>query len=329
MHLCSEPDGRIVADRTLPSTWECFQLLQSNESDKLVLKTFHDTYVSVDDAKHLCSSKNLTEWTVGDFSLRCSSTSSDVKKFYESWWRTQSVEYVATMKERYGKFELGEYSIFEILWRTSTSSRSLAFQTAERARKAGHPQYVQFVLLVCLLSQAVIGLGDGDKNGDSELFDWTLECQTRVLGCPAPAETRFFSEFNSVSPDLEPNLPIPSPLPLPLPLGLMNPQLTYTYSGLTYMTDVLEHANCSMPFEGFLLLKLLNLDLWFRNGHYANFQTQQETEMKPLLLEIDDLRKLSKRACMNELSDDVVADLWADHYSEICASFGVGGILSW
>ena len=252
-----------------------------------------------------------------------------MKKFYESWWRTQSVEYVATMKERYGKFELGEYSIFEILWRTSTSSRSLAFQTAERARKAGHPQYVQFVLLVCLLSQAVIGLGDGDKNGDSELFDWTLECQTRVLGCPAPAETRFFSEFNSVSPDLEPNLPIPSPLPLPLPLGLMNPQLTYTYSGLTYMTDVLEHANCSMPFEGFLLLKLLNLDLWFRNGHYANFQTQQETEMKPLLLEIDDLRRLSKRACMNELSDDVVADLWADHYSEICASFGVGGILSW
>jgi len=50
LHMCSEPDGRIVADRSEPDRWECFHLVKSNRDEKkLVFKTFHNTYVTVDE----------------------------------------------------------------------------------------------------------------------------------------------------------------------------------------------------------------------------------------------------------------------------------------
>jgi len=78
------------------------------------------------------------------------------------------MEYARKMREQFSKFELGQFSILEVLdilkdvpfdplvLHGSTSSlRSLSFYISERARKAGEPDWVQLVCLIFGLGQIV------------------------------------------------------------------------------------------------------------------------------------------------------------------------------
>mmetsp|Transcript_19896 Transcript_19896/g.29443 ORF Transcript_19896/g.29443 Transcript_19896/m.29443 type:complete len:657 (-) Transcript_19896:216-2186(-) len=313
---------------------------ESRTSKELFLLqcTLCSCFLAVDGSSHLTYSDRPAFWQVDRsmLSLTCTTDTPRRRQHYLTSWKTQTVSHVRQMRQRYLKFDLtpGGLSFREALdlvktipahpftvGQRSPSIRTVCYKTAEAARNAGQPDWVQFIALTHLLGSAVTVLNkgrnpDSDDNSD---YDWTIASRTRIVGCPAP-ECATFGEFRHLNPDER------NPNYSRSPQGMYNlhcglDQTLLTWTGPEYMYHMLAKNDICIPEEGLAMLRLFSLGDWHAHGEYSHLQSiADEQGLLPFVSEFDDLRR-SVPPTVSDLTDEECDDLYETHYEYIVEKY--------
>ena len=351
-------------DKALQEEQKNYEL--GKEKELWVLRSpLHGTFLKLTSDCNLVVSIEASFWQADEnFCLAHTNDSPARRQHHRRMWKTQSVDYVSTMREKYSAFELCTMSIrealdlaqnlsanpFSISARERTyidshlpSVRTLLFYTAELARKEGHPDWVQFVALIHGLASALacanlnrssastaVTNHEGKDDRDSD-FDWTIYVDARVMGCKTSKQSTFH-EFRHLNPDKDnPRYNTTSGL-YREHVGLENVLLSWT-SG-EYMYHMLEHNEVRLPSEAYTILKLFPLVDWHKRGNHISLSNEADEDVKPFVTDFHNLFERSRDAVMNssggeEMSETECRELWANHYSLIANKYGAGGILEW
>jgi inositol oxygenase len=315
-----------------------------------MLKTVHETFLAVipeNDVHVMYCSKAPTFWQADDdmFSLICTSDTPRRRQHYQKTWIKQTVGYVQEMHQRYLGFQLAKMSIKDALnlikripchtfgvakSRTDPgpSLRTLCFKTAEAARDAGHPDWVQLVALVHELG-AVVNFIDMNTAVESEDdYDWTITCRSRIVGCKAPDRVNF-NEFRALNAD-ESDTRYNSSLGMYYH-GCGLDKVLLAWTGPEYMYHMLKHNESLIPQEGLAMLRLFSLGDWHSHDEYKQLTNADDAVVQPLVAEFDQLRRETRRRCnsIDEMTDEQCDKLWDDHYGSIVAKYCGDEDLSW
>jgi len=171
---------------------------------------------------------------------------------------------------------------------------------------------------------------ESEKNDG--VFDWTLECQSRIVGCSAPSFLKF-QEFRGEDPDVK-NPDFMTDNASFCCTGICGESVdendvSLSWSGPEYIHAMVLHNKTTLPPCALILLRLLNLDTFFKSTSYDIFSSSIEASLKPLICNIHEMRSAAKRACHLEMDDKTCDDLWNCHYLGIAEKYNLGGILSW
>ena len=135
---------------------------QVRRKDLWMLQSAHGSFLTID-CQSLACSKAPSFWQADDEALSLTYTTDTPlrRHHYRQYWVKQTVAYVEEMRRRYLKFELGTMTLRQALdllqaipchpysvQSNSPSMRTLCFRTAEAARNAGHPDWVQLMALM-------------------------------------------------------------------------------------------------------------------------------------------------------------------------------------
>jgi len=343
--------------------WSSFQIFRvsdynndsssSEESDEeqsvgnqfLIIRTFHGTFLTVDPVSQTFScSKNPSLWKSndGELCLVCTRDTPPRRQHYQTSWSRQTVEFVTAMRTRYLKFDIMEMGLHEALnlaktipcnpfnlnsddMRTSPSLRSLCFQTAESARKDGHPDWVQLVALLHGLGR-VLNCIDTAASSTPNDYDWTLSCRSRVVGCLAP-RCASFSEYRNLNKDgTDPRYNSPNGM-YNNKCGLDDVLLMWT--GPEYMYHMIKHNSLAIPEDGLAMLRLFSLGDWHTHSEYDHLASINDEEVRPFVAEFDQMRRRSRRQCEEEMSDEECDQLWHEYYVRIATKYNAAGQLRW
>jgi inositol oxygenase len=274
-----------------------------------------------------------------NFSLTCTTDTPPRRQHYRQQWKAQTVDYVYAMRDRYLKFNHGSLTIrqaldavqalpeypFDISGR-SVSLRTRCFRTAEIARHAGHPDWVQLLaLMYCLGSVAhVLETYKGNQNE----YNWTISSRGWIVGC-APPLTTVFSEFRSLNQDTSDSRYSSLYGMYHQHVGLSNVLLTWT--GPEYLYHVLQHNDVSLPEEGLTMLRLASIFDWHSNNQYLHLCNDDDQEVRALCADFDTVMRDTSSQCngATEWTDAECESLWVNHYGDIAAKYDVDGVLEW
>lgn len=319
---------------------------KSCEKELWVLVSHYGSFLRVDpDSLKLECSIAPAFWQVNsdDLSLTCTTDTPARRQHHRRAWMKQTVEYVQAAKDRYLGFQLSRHSLKEALdlvkmrpgfpFRVDTASRGLSlrnvcFRTAEAARAAGHPDWIQFVALIHALGGVVNCLDMKTAIESEDDYDWTITCSSRVVGCASP-ENATFAEFQALNSDKDKEQ-YKSPLGVyNLHSGLENVNLTW--SGAEYLVQLFQHNNVDLPEEAFSVLRLFSLDDWHSKNLYETLTNEDDIEILPFVVDFDRLRRQTKATCLQneELTTAECDHLWESHYAAIVGKFGADVVLNW
>ncbi|CAB9526378.1 Inositol oxygenase [Seminavis robusta] len=316
---------------------------ETSEHDLWIVLSHFGTYLYLDPISlHFEGTKTPSFWKSNsdELSLTCTSDTPPRRQFYRQSWIRQTVHFVQECKKKYQCCQLGRMTLQEALtrvkhrkgfpWRMDAcdiSLRSVCFETAEAARAAGHPDWVQLVALVHGLASVVHDLEEGAA-GENDDYDWTLPSTSRVVGCAHP-NNAIFTEFKDLNSD-EHDDRYSTPLGVyTRHCGLANVDLTW--SGPEYLHMMLQHNEVDLPQEGFDLLRLFQLRDWHTKGLYDSLANEDDEEIQSFIVDFDQLRKHTLEVCLSspELTDTECDQLWRSHYACIAAKFGADVVLEW
>jgi inositol oxygenase len=247
------------------------------------------------------------------------------------------------MRDRYLSFDKKEMSLLEALELAAClpadrfcvelngqvlSLRTRCFRTAECFRKAGHPDWVQFLGLVYTLGGIMILVDAECAAASEDDYDWTIPSQSRVVGCAAP-DSVIFGEFRSLNADEhDPRYNTPTGM-YGLHCGLDNVLLSWT--GPEYMYFLLRHNHVDIPEEGLKMLRLASLSDWHTHNVYTHLVDLEDEEIQSFAADFDDLlaEALRQTLCGDELTQDECDGLWKAHYGDVVVKYNASGKLFW
>jgi inositol oxygenase len=292
------------------------------KDDLFILRSIYGTYLTADACSLHCV-KAPSYWKAKDLSLTSTSDTPSRRRYYDKWWRWQTLEYVMAMRERYLAFELTTMSLKDGLnmlndiasnpfQEDSTFSlRTLSYATAEVARHAGQPDWVQLIALVHHLGGVAPML---DLALD---LDWTIASCSRIVGCAAPKSASFRHCDEGISPQGM----------YPLHCGLK--QVIMAWTGPEYMYHMLQHNHIPIPEEGLAMLRFFTLEDWHAHNGYSQLTNQDDSDVQPFIAEFAALCKNAREKCMLDLSDVACETLWEDHYKYIVSKYSAESSLCW
>lgn len=293
----------------------------------------HGTFLSLFDSKNValhCQSSpcfwkvvshddvcNSRFWTASGNNLQCTRDTPALRQHYKGMWRTQSLQYVRSMKAKYLPLNPSispccpppRLSLRDALDRAqgiladpfsnktnnnSTDSsfplslRALAFGSAEYVRSQGHPDWVQLIALLYYLGRVRVLLDRDDvtnvETNNITPYDWAMASRARVLGCPIPEQVAF-GEFQTLRPkDDENEKYCGDASENGTATGIYEPHcglnvVELTWTGPEYMYHMLQRNGIAVPYEGLAMLRLASLSDW-HTGRGTNNATGAYTALE-------------------------------------------------
>ena len=331
LHRVSDPyDTDICDDKVDNDKKSC----HAGQNELFVLESSRGTFLSVNSRTNkLSCAKVPIIWQADDhfLNLTCTLDTPARLQHHRRTWAIQTFEYVTTMRQRYLTFGLTHMSFKDALDLVKTvpchefniepdgvttgSLRTLSYLSAEAARNAGQPDWVQFVALLHLLGGAV-NIIEGASN---PAFDWTIPSSSHVIGCPAPSRASW-SDFRYLNPDEQRGSYSSSPQGMyQLHCGLE--QVLMTWTGPEYMYHLMQHNDVVVPEEGLAMLRYFTLLDWHTNNEYQHLANDNDRDMRPFVAEFNNIRLEAQVSCTMELTDHECDRLWDDHYQYVVAKY--------
>ena len=202
-----------------------------------------------------------------------------VRTCYYEQRRHQTLDYHAHAIDKYCRFdkEATFWELFDHLKDfvdlsdpdISLSNHQHLYQTAERIRQDGLPEWLQLVGLIHDLGKILYKMGN-DADGTSMSTQWGIVGDTFILGCEIP-ETAVFPEFNlNHGKDKYGNY-VPN-------CGF--DQLKCSFGHDEYLYRLLRHNEVELPEAAYYIVRYHSLYLWHHENEYRWFETEKDAEMK-------------------------------------------------
>mmetsp|Transcript_103141 Transcript_103141/g.297010 ORF Transcript_103141/g.297010 Transcript_103141/m.297010 type:complete len:322 (+) Transcript_103141:84-1049(+) len=253
-----------------------------------------------------------------------------VAQTYLTMHTRQTVEFGKRVRERWLKFDKGEFTILEMiamldeLVDDSDPDNELPnsihdFQTAERIRQQW-PEHDWFHL-VGLLHDVGKVLALPQVAGEDALPQWAVVGDTFPVGC-APAEECVFGRKSfEANPDLADDV-------YRSENGMYEPgcgisKLMMSWGHDEYMYWVLKENGCTIPEAGLDMIRFHSFYPWHDRGAYAHLEAPEDEERKKWVKEFNKFDLYSK--------GDEVPDVAAlkPYYQGLLEKYGIGGKLRW
>lgn len=142
-------------------------------------------------------------------------------------------------------------------------------QTAEGARLAGEPDWLQLTGLIHDLGKCIYLRGT-DEDGTSLQEQWSIVGDTFVVGDPLPQEL-VHPEFNQLNPDSKRSI-------YERGCGLDNCHISYGHD--EYLYQVLKRSKNTLPEPALYMIRYHSLYPWHRDGCYKHLENNKDREMK-------------------------------------------------
>ncbi|GIV32548.1 MAG: hypothetical protein KatS3mg031_0083 [Chitinophagales bacterium] len=210
-----------------------------------------------------------------------------MREHYRKMRSRQTVEYVQRMKKKYLTFDkpLHVWEAMEklnALIDVSDPDLNLPnvqhlIQTAEGARLAGEPDWMQLVGLIHDLGK-VMYLWGCDEDGTSSSEQWGMVGDIFVVGCRLP-DTCVYPEFNALNPDMhDPRYNTPTGMYTP-GCGLDNLLLAWGHD--EYLYQVLRnHSYNKIPEAGMVCIRYHSFYPWHTGNSYAELECPKDKQYK-------------------------------------------------
>jgi inositol oxygenase len=253
-----------------------------------------------------------------------------VKQTYYTMHAKQTVEFGRQAREKWLKFDKGEFTIMEMialldnLVDDSDPDNDLPnsihdFQTAERIREQW-PDHDWFHL-VGLLHDIGKVLALPEVAGDAVLEQWAVVGDTFPVGCAPSDECVFGLKSFEDNPDLtHPEYSSEHGMYKP-GCGMSNLMMSWGHD--EYMYCVLKENSCTIPEEGLAMIRFHSFYPWHDRGAYTHFEAPEDAEMMKWVKEFNKFDLYSK--------GDAIPDVKAlkPYYQSLLEKYGIGGKLRW
>lgn len=154
----------------------------------------------------------------------------------------------------------------------SLSNNQHLYQTAEKIRKDGHPEWLQVVGLIHDLGKIIYKKGDM-QYGTTLDNQWGIVGDTFILGCQIP-NSIVYPELNKLS--VYHNS---SKLGIyKKNCGLNNVKCSFGHD--EYLYRLLKHNNIQLPKEAYYIIRFHSLYLWHYENEYNYFENDEDKKMK-------------------------------------------------
>lgn len=253
-----------------------------------------------------------------------------VKLTYYTMHQKQTVEFGQAQREKWLRFDKGEYSIMEMVELLdgvvdeSDPDNDLPnsihdFQTAERIRSQW-PDHDWFHL-VGLLHDIGKVMALPEVAGEDVLEQWAVVGDTFPVGCAPSDDCVFGVPSFDENPDLE--HPIYS-----TKYGIYSPhcgisELMMSWSHDEYMYQVLKSNQCTIPQEGLAMIRFHSFYPWHDKGAYGHLEAPEDKNLMKWVKEFNKFDLYSK--------GDAIPDVEAckPYYQRLLEKYNIGGKLKW
>lgn len=250
-----------------------------------------------------------------------------VRRHYKNMREKQTVEFVKNMEDYWLKFDKARWTIREAFEKmndyvdssdpdTSFPNIVHAFQTAERMREDGKPDWYQLVGLIHDLGKIMFKFGK-EENGQGENSQWALAGDTWVIGCKIPDDI-VYPEYNELNEDFRNNLYNTS-------VGMYNEKcgldsLKFSFGHDEYLYRLLKFNKCKIPEEGLQMIRLHSCYLLHekKKSPYEHFLNDNDKEMLNIVREFNKYDLYTKNSKPPNISE-----LWV-YYEKIINKYCPG-----
>ena len=155
-----------------------------------------------------------------------------------------------------------------------------AFQTAERMREAGEPDWMQLTGFIHDLGKIMYILGS-NKTGTGSQKQWSIVGDTWVVGCKIP-DTIIYPEFNQLNKDCLHRI-YGSELGIyTINCGLE--KLLFSYGHDEFLYNVLaRNDNCKLPQDALNIIRYHSCYLFHQQDEYTQFMQEKDYQTRKLL----------------------------------------------
>jgi len=251
-----------------------------------------------------------------------------VKNTYYEMHSKQTVYFVRTQREEWLQLNKGKFTIMELVEMLdrfvddSDPDNDLPnsihdFQTAERIREKW-PEHDWFHL-VGFLHDIGKALGCSELAGDKILPQWAVVGDTFPVGCAPAPECVFGLPSFLENPDLK--HPVYSQKNGIYEPGCGITNLMMSWGHDEYMYWVLKLNGCTIPEEGYAMIRYHSFYPWHDGRTYTQFEAPEDAEMMQWVKEFNKFDLYSK--------GDALPDCEAlkPYYQSLLEKYGIGGKL--
>tara|TARA_Y100001970_G_scaffold170513_1_gene208411 strand:- start:2049 stop:2843 length:795 start_codon:yes stop_codon:yes gene_type:complete len=190
------------------------------------------------------------------------------------------------------------------------------FQSAEAARNAGEPDWMQLVCLIHDLGKIMYLFGN-DETGTSIKKQWAIVGDTFILGCKIP-DTIVYSEYNKLNTDhiKYNNLGVYNK-----GCGLDNCMVSWGHDEFMYQT--LCNNRHSLPNIALYIIRYHSLYLWHDKNEYSYFENKYDREAKKFV------KSFNKYDLYSKKNETLNIDELKKYYSSLIDKYFESRILLW
>jgi len=253
-----------------------------------------------------------------------------VQQTYYTMHRQQTLEFGRQQRERWLKFDKGEFTIMEMialldnLVDDSDPDNDLPnsihdFQTAERIREQW-PDHDWFHL-VGLLHDIGKVLALPEVAGKDALEQWAVVGDTFPVGCAPVEECVFGTKSFEGNPDVK--HPVYGSVNGIYETGCGISNLMMSWGHDEYMYWVLKENGCTIPDAGLNMIRFHSFYPWHDKRAYTQFEAPEDAETMKWVKEFNKFDLYSK-------GDDIPdVTLLKPYYQSLLEKYGIGGKLRW
>ena len=216
-----------------------------------------------------------------------SNVSDAVKENYLLARTNQTVEFVDKMVQKYSTFDK-KIKIWDILDSLNTlidvsdPDMSLpniehAYQTAEKIRQDGHPDWMQLVGLIHDMGK-IMYLKGTDETGTGKKKQWAMVGDTFIVGCKLP-DTLIFPEFNKYHLDKDNPLYNTELGIYKEGCGLDNVKCSWGHDEYLYRILTDSRNSNTLPEEALYIIRFHSLYAYHDKKSYNKFMSEKDKQM--------------------------------------------------
>lgn len=216
---------------------------------------------------------------------------------YQKLRANQTVDFVKQAKQKYcTNFDL-KLGIWEAMMKLDkfidesdpdligVSNIHHAFQTAEKMRKDGQPDWFQLVGLIHDLGK-VLFLKGCDQDGTSVNEQWAVGGDTFIVGCELP-DSLVLSQYNSLNPDSK-NEKYNTKFGMYVPnCGFDNCHFSFGHDEYLYQVLIHNKNNNNIPIrlpeEAYYIIRYHSFYPWHDKNSYQHLANENDESMKDLV----------------------------------------------